>query len=94
MSGPPTTLTAITSANGTSNTFLVVEAGDPVPWSKPDKLVYDPKKPLPPLGGPKPGPYFFAAFCDGHVQRIPATTDEKTLRCMINWTNSTPFKLP
>src|SRR2546428_70002 len=26
--------------DGTSNTFLIVEAGEPVPWTKPDELLY------------------------------------------------------
>src|SRR5262249_43882560 len=37
--------------DGTSATFLVVEAGEAVPWTKPADLTYDPKEPLPPLGG-------------------------------------------
>ena len=36
--------------DGTSNTLLVVEAGQAVPWSKPEDVVYDPNQPLPPLG--------------------------------------------
>src|SRR5262249_27686727 len=42
-------LTAI--PDGTSNTLGVVEAGEAVPWTKPDELPYDPKAPLPKLGG-------------------------------------------
>ena len=56
-------------------------------------LVHDLKKPLPPLGGPQRID-FYAAFCDGHVQKIPAKTSEKTLRCMINWQNTEPFTVP
>jgi hypothetical protein len=36
--------------DGTSNTILVVEAYDPVIWTKPDELVFDPNN-LPKLGG-------------------------------------------
>jgi hypothetical protein len=86
-------LGAITNANGTPNTFMVVEAGEPAPWTKPDDLVIDPKKPLPPLGGPQRTD-FYALFCDGHVQKIPASTSEKTLRCMMNWMNAEPFLVP
>jgi hypothetical protein len=86
-------LGVITNANGASQTFLVVEAADPVPWTKPEDLVHDSEKPLPPLGGPKQVD-FLAVFCDGHVLRIPAKTDEKTLRCMIDWMNATPFVMP
>ena len=35
--------------DGTSKTFLVVEAGEPVPWTKPEDLAYDPDGPLPDL---------------------------------------------
>jgi hypothetical protein len=79
--------------NGSSNTFLVVEAGEPVPWTKPDDLVHDLKKPLPPLGGPQKTD-FYAAFCDGTVRKIPANTSEKTLRCMIQFNNKEPFTVP
>jgi hypothetical protein len=89
----PLTLEAITNVNGASNTCLVVEAGDPVPWTKPEDLVHDPKKPLPPLGGPSRG-NFLALFADRHVQLIPANTPEKIIRCMIQWNNTEAFRLP
>jgi hypothetical protein len=67
---------------GTSTTILIVEAGEAVPWTKPDELLYDPDKPLPALGGHfRDG--FYAAFADGTVKFIPKTTDEKTIRGMI-----------
>src|SRR5262249_30213999 len=37
--------------DGTSNTLLIAEAAEPVPWTKPADLVYDPDGPLPGLGG-------------------------------------------
>jgi hypothetical protein len=37
--------------NGTSHTILVTEAGEAVPWTKPEDLAYDPDGSLPPLGG-------------------------------------------
>src|SRR5260370_17458575 len=37
--------------DGTSNTIGIVEAPEPVPWSKPADLPYDDKKPLPKVGG-------------------------------------------
>lgn len=37
--------------DGLENTLLVAEGGDAVPWSKPVDLAYDPKGPLPKLGG-------------------------------------------
>jgi RNA polymerase sigma factor (sigma-70 family) len=44
--------------DGTSNTIGVIEAGPPVPWSKPADFVYDPKQPLPKMTGP------FANVCN------------------------------
>jgi hypothetical protein len=38
--------------DGTSNTILVIEAGEPVPWTKPEEIEYDPDQPLPPLRAP------------------------------------------
>jgi hypothetical protein len=68
--------------DGTGMTILIVEAGDPVPWPKPDELPYDPKKPLPKLGGLF-ADGFYAAFVDGTVRFIPRNIDEKLLRAMI-----------
>ena len=55
--GPDTVFEAGTQHNrfamkdGTSNTIMVVEAGEPCIWSKPDDLIYSAKKPVPKLGG-------------------------------------------
>jgi len=77
-------------------TLLVAEAGEAVAWTKPDELPYDPKKPLPRLGGPDGGDFFLGLFCDGHVQRVPIKTDQqkKVVRWMIQVTNTNPFDLP
>ena len=66
----------------TSDTFLVVEAGTAVPWTKPEDLPYHPDRPLPKLGGLFPGT-FRAAFADGSVRTVPQDTDEATLRAAI-----------
>jgi RNA polymerase sigma-70 factor (ECF subfamily) len=55
--------------DGTSNTILVVEAGPPVEWTRPDDLTLDPGKPVPSLTGP------FAdgiqvLFADGSVRLL------------------------
>ncbi len=44
-------LTFANFTDGTSNTFLIVEAWDPVPWTKPEELTYDPNAPLPRIEG-------------------------------------------
>ena len=69
--------------DGTSNTIMVVEAADSVPWTKPDELNYDPIGPLPRFGCSSGRQYFFAAFFDGSIQSLPQTVSEKTLRALI-----------
>jgi prepilin-type processing-associated H-X9-DG protein len=68
--------------DGTANTILIVEAAEPVPWTKPADLPYAPKKPLPKVGGLfKKG--FNAAFADGSVHFIKYNIDEKVMRLLI-----------
>jgi hypothetical protein len=79
--------------NGTAFTILVVEAPNPVPWSKPEDFVFDPDKPLPKLGGRfKEG--FLAGMADGHVLMIPYDTDEKILKQIIRRNGGQVAKLP
>jgi hypothetical protein len=68
--------------DGASSTLMVVEAGEAVPWTKPDDLVYDAKKLVPKLGGAFPEG-FHALFADGAVRLIKKDIDEKTLRRLI-----------
>lgn len=74
--------TLIGITDGTSNTALVVEAGDPVMWTKPADVVYDPKKPLPKLGGDLDG-NFNLGFADGSVRWVRKGFDEKVMRAII-----------
>jgi hypothetical protein len=68
--------------DGTSQTFLIVEAGKPVPWTKPEELVYDPQGPLPELKGAFRDS-FRAAFASGSVRHIRYSVSEPTLRALI-----------
>jgi hypothetical protein len=68
--------------DGTSNTILVVDAGEAVPWTKPVDLPFSASKPLPKLTGPFPD-VFHAVFCDGAVRTIRKSVDEQTLRAAI-----------
>jgi Protein of unknown function (DUF1559) len=52
--------------DGLSNTWMVVEAEEGVPWSKPDELEFDPKKELPKLGKAFKG--FHVLYGDGSVR--------------------------
>src|SRR5262249_31967785 len=79
--------------DGTSNTFMVVEAEEGVPWAKPDDFEYGAKKPLPKFSKFSANG-FNAAFCDGSVRFIPHSTPEKTLRALITANGGEVFDLP
>jgi hypothetical protein len=68
--------------DGTSFTLLIVEAAEPVPWSKPADLKFDFKGPLPKVGGPY-APGFNAAFADGNVRYYARPPQESILRALI-----------
>ncbi len=68
--------------DGTSNTLLAVEAGTPVPWTKPEDIQYDKKKPLPKLGRQFDNG-FFGAMADGSVRFFGNNTDKDFLRALI-----------
>jgi hypothetical protein len=76
--------------DGTSNTFLVVEAGKPVPWTKPADLDYSPDKPLPPLGGIFSG-VFNAAMADGTVYPLRSAGNPDEIRRGITRDDGRPF---
>jgi len=69
--------------DGTSNTILIIEAGEPVPWTKPADLDYQDKMALPKLGGMfKDG--FYAGMGDGSSRFINRKkVSEATLRAVI-----------
>jgi prepilin-type processing-associated H-X9-DG protein len=67
---------------GTSNTLLLVEALDAVPWTKPADLTFHLDQPLPKFSNRHSGG-FQAAFVDGAVRPITKETSEQALRNMI-----------
>jgi hypothetical protein len=76
--------------DGTANTLMIVEAAESVPWTKPDELDFDPKKPLPKLGADPTAETFLAAFCDGSVHFIRKTVAEATLKALITRAGGEP----
>ncbi len=70
--------------DGTSQTLLVVESAEAVPWTKPDDLPIDadPARPLAKPGSKHPGG-FIALFGDGSVKFLKSTLDPKTLRALM-----------
>jgi hypothetical protein len=68
--------------DGTSNTILVIEGGEPVPWTKPEELPFDPYGPLPELFSLFKGGYR-AGMADGSMRFIQKDISEATLRAAI-----------
>ncbi|HXD84853.1 MAG TPA: DUF1559 domain-containing protein [Urbifossiella sp.] len=85
---PKITLSSI--ADGTSNTIMIAEGGDPVIWTKPDDFAFDPGKPLPNVWLPgQPG--INVTLADGSVQYLPRTTSEKGLKNGIVMNDGLPL---
>jgi hypothetical protein len=79
--------------DGTSNTFMVVEAAEAVPWAKPDDLPYDGVLPLPKLGGPN-GVYV-AGFADGSTRTFRrGQIDETNMRRLISLADGNTVDIP
>ena len=64
-----------------SDTIMIVEAAEPVPWTKPDELVYDPDGPLPPLGGHHRSGGCNIAMFDGSVPASLTSAKSVRQRC-------------
>lgn len=80
--------------DGTSVTILFIESSDPVIWTKPEDIPYDPKKPLPDLGR-KFRNAVNAAMCDGSVRALNlAAIKEASLRAAITANDGLPVDLP
>jgi prepilin-type processing-associated H-X9-DG protein len=47
----PVTLSKVAKEWGTWTTVFWIEAGEAVPWTKPDEFEVSPDRPLPPVGG-------------------------------------------
>ncbi len=73
--------------DGTSNTIMVIEAEQAVPWTKPEDLPFDLKGPLPRLGGLfEDG--FHVAMADGSVRFLRKGTEytsEPNLRALVTY---------
>jgi hypothetical protein len=78
--------------DGTSNTILAVEGGSPVPWTKPEDLVYAADKPLPKLGGQFDGD-FHILLADGSVLLAKKNPEEKVLRLAITCADGHPIRI-
>jgi hypothetical protein len=78
--------------DGLARTFLVVEGGEAVPWTKPQDIPYDGKM-VPKLGGLF-ADGFHAAMADGTVRFVPRGADEKAIRATITSSGGEVVELP
>ena len=71
--------------DGLEKTLLVVEAAEPVPWTKPDEIRYDSDATaaMPPIGGWAFSGISHAAFVNGQVEPLDISMEESTLRALI-----------
>jgi hypothetical protein len=68
--------------DGISFTLFFVEGGEPVPWTKPEEISYDPSGPIPRLRGPfRDG--FRACHGDGSRRFVRYDIDQAYLRALI-----------
>lgn len=68
--------------DGLSNTIMMVEAANAVPWTKPEDLNFAPDEPIPELGGLFAG-LCNAAFMDGAVHTLASNGPADILRLAI-----------
>jgi beta-lactamase regulating signal transducer with metallopeptidase domain len=68
--------------DGTSNTILVVESKQNVPWTRPDDIPFDADKPLPKLDGFVEG-QICVALADGSAHRFAADKIKGQLKWLI-----------
>jgi hypothetical protein len=90
--GPPTRF-PMDFTDGISNTILVAEAGEAVPWSKPADLAFDPNGPLPRLGGLLDGE-FLVVLGDGSLYDFKPNTPAATVRAAITMNGGETVVLP
>jgi hypothetical protein len=76
--------------DGTANTIMLAEAATAAPWTRPVDLAYDPKKPLPKLGGHFPGG-FHVVMWDASVHFLRQDFDPKQMRLAITRDDAQPI---
>ena len=72
---------AIANMDGLSNTLMVVEAEEPVVWTNPNDLAFDPTKALSKMLSIDGK--FSAAYCDGSVRTFKMPIDPEILKLLI-----------
>jgi hypothetical protein len=99
ISGPGTAFEAgkklkfVDFTDGTSNTIVVIETDEWVPWAKPGDFALDPDKPLPKIVPVGQANAFLALFADGSVRAISTSIAAKALRAAFTRNGGEIFDL-
>jgi hypothetical protein len=78
-----------TFTDGLSNTLMAVEAEEPVVWTNPYDLAFDPTKALPKMLSIDGK--FSAAYCDGSVRTFKMPIDQEILKLLIQKSDGKPI---
>jgi hypothetical protein len=83
---PPIGIRMMDVTDGSSNTILAVEAGDPIEWSMPGDLDASPGKPFPTLGGIRPKSDVVAVIMmDGSIRMMRKNKSESEWRALVTY---------
>lgn len=77
--------------DGTDNTILIVEAAEAVPWTKPEDLPFDPKKPIKPLLTSHYRGKFLVIMADASIRSVSSDVSEDTLKAAITRNGGEPL---
>jgi hypothetical protein len=88
---PGQMLTLARFKDGTGDTVLIVEAAEPVEWTKPDDLDASPGKPFPRMGSFHRGGKFVIVLADGSVRPLRPDVPETTLRALVTHSGGEPL---
>ncbi|MBO0697056.1 MAG: hypothetical protein J2P46_01560 [Zavarzinella sp.] len=70
---------------GADNTLAIFDSGEPVPWTKPDGLVWRAGDPRPNFGGTNPAAdWFLAATASGRVVHVRKSVSDEVLRKLFD----------
>jgi hypothetical protein len=69
--------------DGLSNTILAVEAKRDIPWTKPEDIPFDPRGPLPKVGGFSADGTFEILLADGAVKAVSQSIEPLVFRALL-----------
>ncbi len=77
--------------DGTSNTLMAVQGGEPVPWTKPEDIPIDPAKPFPKITGPL-AKGFLSLMADGSTQFVSKRAKPEVVKAALTKSEGEVYK--